>query len=321
MKIRIIISIFILSLFLSAHVSAKETKGVVVTIKPLHSLVSAVIGDTGEAKLLLRGNTSPHDFQLKPSQVRAMQKANVIFYIDDSFETFLHSVFENLPKHIRKFAVAQKAGLTVLAHREGKTWDEHEVHEDKMEEGDGHDSHAHEEKHHDHGHHDMHVWLDLKNARRIIKSITKELSAIYPENRNTYKANARKYIKKINMLDRELKTSLASLQDKPFIVFHDAYQYFERAYALNGVGSITFEPDESPSPNRIREMRAKLQQTGAQCVFREPQFSDRLVNTVIEGSNAKSGILDPLGVGLENGPELYINLLRNLAKNLKKCLE
>ena len=129
------------------------------------------------------------------------------------------------------------------------------------------------------------------------------------------------FIKKIKVLDADLKASLQGLQNQPFIVFHDAYQYFERAYGLRGVGSIIFDPDRSPSPNRIREVRAKLQQTGARCVFREPQFSDRLIKTVTEGSSTKTGILDPLGAKLKDGETLYFNLMRNLADGLKGCLE
>jgi zinc transport system substrate-binding protein len=320
MKIKNVALLFILSLFIPGHGQAAETGDVVVTIKPLHSLVSGVMGDTGSARLLVTGNASPHDFQLKPSQVKAMSHASAIFYIDDSFETFLHGVFETLPKSVRRSAMAKKAGLTVLFHRKGGAWDAHDH--------DGHDEHGHKEEHHHDAHDDhhdkyddMHVWLDPENARKIVKFIVRELSEVYPENRDAYKANAQEYIKKINALDVELKTSLKGLQNKAFVVFHDAYQYFERAYSLSGVGSITFIPGVSPPPSRIREVREKLRQTGAKCVFREPQFSDRLVNTVAEGTNARGGTLDPLGADLAAGEELYFSLMRNLASNLKQCLK
>lgn len=331
MKIESTIFLLVLYLLLPGHVWAAETKGVVVSIKPLHSLVSGVIGDTGKAELLLTGTTSPHDFYLKPSQVKAMQKANLVFYIDDRFETFLHGAFEGLPKHVRRAAVVKKSGLTLLSHREGGAWDahKHEAHEHKAENEHHHDEHkerTHDTNHQDADHQDahndnMHVWLDPENARRIVKLITKELSAIYPENRDIYKDNARSYIKKIDILDADLKSSLEGLKDRPFIVFHDAYQYFEHAYGLSGVGSITFEPDESPSPNRIKEMRNKLQLTNAKCVFREPQFSDRLVTTITEGTSAKSGTLDPLGANLADGETLYFSMMKNLAVSLKQCLK
>ena len=306
---------FICSCLLCCSARAAETEGIVVTIKPLHSLVSAVMGDTGEATLLLTGTASPHAFQLKPSQVQVMQQANIVFYIGGGLEPFLAKAFAGLPSQVRRVAVTQGAELTTLAFREGGAWEAHQHEERGGDAADGHD-HAH----HDHGNYDVHVWLDPENAIKMVKFITRELSRVYPENRNVYKANAREMVATISTLAGELEAVLAPVKDEPFIVFHDAYQYFERVYGLTGVGSITFEPDESPSPNRIREVRAKLQETGAKCVFREPQFSDRLVNTVIEGSNAHSGTLDPLGAGLDDGPGLYPKLLRKLAEDLTECL-
>ncbi len=313
-----------LSLIFPVQATATETKGVVVTIKPLHSLVVGVIGGTGEAKLLLAGNTSPHDFQLKPSQMKIMYKASVIFYIDDNFETFLNRSFKTLPNHVRKIAVTQKADLTVLQYRQGGAWEAHqyEIYEDeeKHSKENEHKEQSHGEHLHSHDHHDMHVWLGPENVKKIIKAVTEELSAIYSENHDIYKANARKLIRRIDALDAELEIILSGVKDKPFVVFHDAYQYFERAYGLNGVGSITFDPNQPPSSNRIKAVREKLRQTEVNCVFHEPQFSDRLVKTVIQGTNAKNSTLDPLGSGLSDGENLYFNLLKNLAKNLEQCL-
>ena len=350
MKSTITTIVVLLCVFFTGRVSADETKGVVVTIKPLHSLVSGVIGKSGEAKLLVTDNTSPHDFQLKPSQVKAMNEATLVLYIDDNFETFLNRALESLPKSVRKAAVGENAGLTLLSFREGGAWDSHghdhgdELHgHEEKEKHNGHAKHGEHEKHakheehekhakhekeehadgkhhHEEGEHDMHVWLDPANARKIVAFITQELSAVYPSNQSVYKANASKLIAKLDELDNELKQTLSGLKEKPFIVFHDAYQYFERAYGLRAVGSITFEPDESPSVNRIKEVRQKLQETKAKCVFREPQFSDRLINTIKDGTDAKIGTLDPLGADLKNDEKLYFSLMRNLAVNLKQCL-
>jgi zinc transport system substrate-binding protein len=167
---------------------------------------------------------------------------------------------------------------------------------------------------------DMHVWLDPENARRIVAFVAKELSIIYPRHAFAYKQNALKMIAKIDILDDKLKAHLADFQDKPFIVFHDAYQYFEYAYGLKSIGSITFEPDESSTPSRIREIRARLQESGAKCILQEPQFSSRLTRVIADGTNAKGGILDPLGTEIARGKELYFTLQQNLADNLSQCL-
>ena len=323
MKKILLFSLLSLALIIPFSASAEQTKGVVTTIKPLHSLVAGIMGETGAPELLVAGNVSPHEFQLKPSQMKVLQEANVVFYIDDSYETFLHDAFETLPAHVRKAAVAQKGGLTVLAHRKGGAWEAHEykAHEHEAEETHEHEEHAHhEEHHHDHGHDDMHVWLDPVNAEKIVKFITKELSAVYPENKVIYKANASLLVERLNALDAKLKQDLAGFGDKPFIVFHDAYQYFETRFGLRAAGSITLNPDVQPGARRIKELRARLQAGGAVCVFAEPQFEPKLVATLIDGTNVRKGTLDPIGVALTPGPGAYEGLLRGLATDLRTCL-
>lgn len=327
MKIKHALSTLLFCLTCTAPSWAVQTTGVVVTIKPLHSLVSGVIGETGEAKLLVDDNASPHDFQLKPSDARALQSAKAIFYIDDSLEIFMQETLASLPASVERYGVMENADLTLFEYREGGAWDTHD-----HDEHHGHDhdhSHEHDHNHDDHGHddhhahsgYDPHVWLDPANAIQIVKYVTQQLSTLYPENRNVYKDNAREVITQLETLDAQLKASLEAIQGKPFIVFHDAYQYFERAYGLRGVGAITFAPEEAGSPKRLSEVRQKLQDTNATCVFREPQFSERLVQTVIEGTDARSATLDPLGANLERGAGLYVTLMQKLESTLVKCLQ
>ena len=279
------------------------TGGVVTTIKPLHSLVAGVTGDITEPTLLVRGLASPHNFQLKPSQVKAIQNAKLVLYLGDDFETFMSSVLRTLPEDVRTSTAFSDAKLSLLPLREGGLWEE--------------DAHDHD---HAHGHFNLHVWLAPQNARRIVMWVTQELSSIDLENRSAYKANARRVIARIDALEKELENILAGVHDEPYIVFHDAYQYLEKAYGLNGIGSITPPSAETPPPSRIREMRAKLIATGAKCVFREPQYSNRLVQAVIEDTETSSGTLDPLGADIADGEDLYFDMMRTLANNLKQCL-
>ena len=286
-----------------------NAKDIIVTIKPLHSLVTGVVGNTAKTHLLVSGNQSPHGFKFKPSQVKLLNNSAVVFYIGDTFETFMEKAFDSIPSNVVKVPVAEKARLKLLPYREGGPWEE-----DKHE---GHD-HGHE-GHHDEGGGDMHVWLDPDNAIKMIKAITRELSKVYPENRDIYKANARSYVQKITALDSELSAALSNSKEFPFIVFHDAYQYFEKHYGLNGVGSITFDPHDFPSPKRLKEIRGKLNEMSAACVFSEPQFSDRLVRTVIKGTSAKTALIDPLGSNIKDGPNLYFELLSEMAGSFKRC--
>jgi zinc transport system substrate-binding protein len=317
---------FVLSTLIAFNAKANSTvitDGIVATIKPIHSLVSAVMAGTGQATLLVANEQSPHGFQLKPSQIRQMHQAKIIFYVDDAYETFLNRSFATLPAKVRKVALARQSGIRVLTTRKGVNWEAHDHEHNHNDDVNG-DSDSDEASHHHHDHHggdDLHVWLAPDNGIKMVKEITRQLSQLYPQNRDIYKANAKNIVAKIEKLDESLQRQLSAIKAKPFIVFHDAYQYFERAYGLRAVGSITFEPTDSPSPQRIKAIRAKLQNTGIKCVFREPQFSDRLVNTIIEGADGvSSGTLDPVGANLANGSGLYIKLLQNLTSGLNQCL-
>ena len=298
--------IFVLSIFLSLNVMASNS-GIVASVKPLHSLVSAVVGDTDEVSLLISGNVSPHNFALKPSHAKMLNNAAVFFHIDaGQLESGIRKTIFSLPSDVRVFKVAKFKNLNLLSLREGANWEE-----------DGHDHHGHD---HGHGSEDVHFWLDPKNGIEIVKGITRELSKMYPENINIYKKNAKEVIKKIKLTDKAVKLKLNPIKEKKFIVFHDAYQYFEKAYGLNAIGSILIDPEQPPSPNRLIKIRSKIKTLNAHCVFKEPQFRAKIINTVIEDTNVKVGTLDPLGADLESGPNMYVDLLENLSNNLVDCL-
>lgn len=270
---------------------------IVATIKPLHSLVQGIVGETEKVTLLVKGNHSAHGFYLKPSHIKLINNAEVIFYIGPSHESFLNNALENLKTRQHVHAASQAEGLTLLEYRGGSVWR----------------THQHQRYH---TQLDPHLWLDPRNAIHIIHWIKKILARHYPENKTTYARNAKQLTQKLTQLDQHIKKQLKDVQQHPFIVFHDAYQYFEHAYHLSANGSITNEPDEAPSAKHLSTMRA-LEKT---CVFKEPQFSDRLVKTVIEGSNAKASELDPLGGQLEEGEGLYFNLLEKMTIQVKNCL-
>jgi zinc transport system substrate-binding protein len=304
----------ILLLILPTCLHANENPKVVVTIKPLHSLVQGVMGDTGDAGLLIRGNASPHGFSLKPSQVGQLQRADIVFYIDEAFENFLKNALDTLPETISKVPLAEAEGVVLLERREGGAWDE-----DQHGHHHGH-SHGHDEHNHAGAADNLHLWLDPTNAVYMTRKIADELSRHYPENQDIYQENAERQIGRIHSLDAELRVSLSALAGLPYIVLHDAYPYFERHYNVLAVGSLTLEPNEPASAKRIKDIRNKMRETGALCIFREPQFDDRLLRTAAEGMQVKLGVLDPVGADLEPGEELYLTLMRNLADNLSKCL-
>ena len=328
-----ILTIFSFIICFSFNLFASETKGVVTTIQPINSLVSAVIGNTGKTISLIPAEISPHEYKLKPSDTKKLQNANIIFFVSDHLESSITKVFENLPKNIKIINLMEDSGIKHLAIRDNEAWERHDHHHghgdhddhDKHEKKhDDHDHDKHAKKHDDHDDHekedDVHIWLSPDNAVKIIKKINKELSLFFPENAKTYDQNANQMIKKINQLKVELKNELSGIKDKPYVVFHDAYQYFETSFGLNAVGSVALEGDIASSPKQISFIKDKIVKLKASCVFQEPQFDSKLVKIVVEGTNAQIGTLDPLGVNIKSGENFYLQLLKNMAKSLKECL-
>jgi len=296
---------------LSAQTYAATASNVVVTIAPLHSLVQGVMGNTGEAKLLVQGQASPHDFQLKPSQITQLRQADFVFYVGENLETFLVRALETLPDGTQKIAMAGQPGVTIHDIREGGNWEGHD-----------HSAHAdHKDGAHDHEElGDAHIWLDPINAIAMVKVITRELSKAHPENRALYKANALSLISNIEKSDQKIKVLLEPVQKVPFVVFHDAYQYFEKHYGLTAVGSIVVDPAEAASAKRLVELRKKVVEVGAACIFREPQFSDKLSIVVAEGTQANLETVDPVGANIPLGPSFYPALLEEIAEDMASCL-
>ena len=325
-------SIIILFVFSSINAFATETTGVISTIQPINSLVSAVIGNTGKTISIIPAEQSPHDFKLKPSDVKVLQNGNIIFYVSNHLESSVTKVFKNLPKNIKLINLMEESGINHLAIRDNAAWERHDHHGDdhydhdkhgkKHDDHDDHDKHG--KKHDDHDDHekedDVHIWLSPDNAIKIVQKVNKVLSLYFPENSKIYNENTTKFIDKIRNLKMELIKELSPIKNKPYIVFHDAYQYFEKTFELNEVGSVALEGDIASSPKQISFIKDKIIKSKASCVFQEPQFDSKLVKIVVEGTNAKTGTLDPLGVNITGNKDFYLQLLTNMAKSLKECL-
>ena len=275
-----------------------------------------------EPVLLVRGGASPHSYTMKPSDAKALSAADLVVWVGPELEGFLEKPLKaNAPKATRLTLMEQK-GMTLLQSREGGSWEAHdhghEAHDHKDHDHKGHDHAADHDD--DHDELNSHIWLDPANARAIVSATADALAARDAANAEAYRTNADRTLQAIDALDAELKATLAPLKDKPFVVFHDAYQYFEARYDLSAVGSITVSPDRRPSAKRLSAIRAKIAGLNAACVFAEPQFEPTLVRTVVEGTKARTGVLDPEGADLPEGEALYPTLLRNLAASLRGCL-
>jgi zinc transport system substrate-binding protein len=296
-------------------VAATADAKVVVTIKPLHALVAGVMAGVGTPDLLVKGSSSAHTYALKPSDASTLNRSDIFFRMSETMEPFTAKLARSLPKRVQLVTLQQSKGLKLLPRRTGSTFED-----------DGHDhgsgkNHGH--KHgHDHGHGvtDGHAWLDPDNAKVMVERIVQVLSAKDKPNASKFRANGDVLKSKLDELSTELTRELAPAGKQPFIVFHDALQYFERRFGLKAVGSISVSPEVPPSAQRLSALRGKVMALAAVCVLAEPQFDTRLVANLTEGTKARTGTIDPEGARIEAGPELYFTLLRNLARDLKACL-
>jgi zinc transport system substrate-binding protein len=316
-------------LTLPAVARASEPPAVIASIKPIHSLAAAVMQGVGTPELLVQGAASPHSYSMRPSDAARLDSAEVVFWIGPALEAFLAKPVASLAADARVLELEEIPGLTLYPPRAGGVWAPHahegEEHAGEEHEGEGEGEHAeeeHEGEDHDHeaGTVDAHLWLDPDNAKAIAAAMAETLAASDPANAAAYRANAADLAARIDALDAELMAELAPVRDRPFIVFHDAYQYFEAHYGLAAAGSITVSPDQPPGAKRLSEIRATIAERGAACVFREPQFEPALIDLVIEGSGARQGELDPEAAALAEGPELYFEMMRGLARSIAGCL-
>ena len=321
--------ILISALFSGLALTTYADINVVASVKPVHSLVSGVMEGSGKPDLIVQGSASPHTYSLKPSQAQQLEDADLVFWMGHELESFLEKPLEAIATSAHVVELIDSSSLKKIKMREGGMFDahahdEHEGHDDHDEhEGhDDHDEHEGHDDHHDHGHgeFDIHVWLDPENAKVLVNEIKLALIEKDPSNASIYEANSKKINFKLDQLIDEVSAKLESEKGKGYVVFHDAYQYFEERFGMSAVGSITVSPEVVPGANRIRELKEKIVDLNATCVFSEPQFEPKLVSTVIEGTQANTGVLDPLGASIKDGPELYFTLIRNMANSLQDCL-
>lgn len=277
---------------------------VVASIGPVHSLAAAVMGDLGQPVQIVRGYGSPHAYQMRPSDAANLRDANLILWIGPALETFLQRPLEGQSATTRVLQLSALPGLHLLANRKPGVL-------------------ITDEEPHTHGEarsFDAHIWLDPDNAKLMGAAIAVELGALDPEHEEVYRRNAQQLEQRINAMGRRIASRLAPVRSTPFVVFHDAFQYFEAYFGLNSVGSVSVSPDRTPSAKRIRALRTAIKELGVRCLIREPRFESALVRVLLEGTGARSGVLDPLGSDVTPGPDAYVEFMDANTDALVKCL-
>ena len=318
-----------------------DTPQVAVDIAPVHSLVARVMEGVAVPDLIIQPGASPHEYSLRPSEAAALQASDLVFWVGPGLTPWLADTIETLAQEASVTALSKLDGTVKLEFRESAMFevhdhDDHSGHDDHADH-DGHDDHADHDGHadhddhdehadhdehdeHDHGAYDPHTWLSPKNAMTWLNAIAGQLSAVDPDNAGAYFANAAAGRAEIEVLMGDVTAILDPLRNGRFIVFHDAYQYFEQDFNFPASGALSISDASDPSPARIAEIRDRIAEQGIDCVLAEPQFNPGLIATVLDGTDAQTGILDPIGSDLEPGSALYPDMIRNLAKALASCM-
>ncbi|WP_457808887.1 zinc ABC transporter substrate-binding protein [Kushneria sp. EE4] len=328
----------LLPLLFAPSLALADVPRVAVDIAPVHSLAAQVMGDLGTPEMVMPPGASPHGYSMRPSEASTLDSADVVFWIGPALTPWLADSIQTLAGGADAVTLLD-AGTTRLNYRDGATFEAHDHgHDDGHAHDDGH-GHSHDDGHshdHDHAHggghsHDddhghshtglnPHAWLDPENARAWLDVMAQTLAEADPEHAETYHHNARDAQQRLDGLIADTEQRLADAHDTRFIVFHDAYQYFEERFNVHAAGAISIGDASSPGPGRIRELQDRVESLNVQCVFSEPQFNPRMIDSIFGDMPINTSIvLDPLGAGIDPGPELYGELITHIAASIEAC--
>ena len=299
---------------------SKEAPKVVASIKPVHSLVAAVMKGVSVPALLVEGHVSPHTYTMKPSDARVLEGADLVVRIGPEMEIFLAKPLRSISAGKTILDLADTNGLTILEFREeGLLESDHHDDHDEIDHDDDHDEDDRDHAH-DHAQFDMHLWLDPENAKLMVGRIAGHLQKINPENADQYQQNASRMLARLDTLIFDIESKLKPVSRAGFLVFHDAYQYFEHRFGLQAAASITLNPQNPAGAATIAEIEQAVAENRIECAFTEPQFSPKLIES-IAGVSIRVGTLDPIGAAIEAGPDHYDTLMRQMAATFRKCLD
>ncbi|WP_340255315.1 zinc ABC transporter substrate-binding protein [Roseobacter sp. HKCC-CH-9208] len=325
MSMRFLLGTGVICAFSAATPSAAvaEVPRVVTDIAPVHSLVAQVMAGVGVPDLLIDQATSPHHFALRPSQARALQEADLVIWIGAGLSPALSGAIADLAGAGKEMALLSVPQTDLLPIREDVRFEAHRYddHDDHGHDDQGHDDHE-DEGHEDHAHDDAidpHAWLDPDNAALWLTAIAEELAAADPDHAQTYLRNAENAARQVEDLADQIEADFAATPPPAFIVFHDAYQYFEDAFDISAQGAISLSDASSPSVARLSEIRRIVAEQGVECLFAEPQFDPDILSAVADAAPVSIAVIDPYGGHILAGVDLYPALLQDLATGISGC--
>lgn len=294
--------------------SLQSAPNVAVSIAPIHSLVAGVMDGVGVPELLIPVAQSPHDYALKPSVVKHIYDADLIIWIGAEYETALNGAIDQASKRNVTRTLGSLHELTTYPVRTGVFWEDEQHNQDHNDKDGGHEHPLSQP------YIDPHVWLSTANSKTMVTLFRDWLTAIDSENAEIYQNNAERLIARINMLQSYLQQQIRTGATSPYIVFHDAYQYFEKEFNLHPLGVITLNPKISPGAKRLQTLRKMIAANDIKCLFKEPQFESKWIPLLIENTNVSLRKLDPLGTDSQSGTELWFELMAKMGQSLSDCL-
>lgn len=319
-----------LPLLVMAYSSSGYAINITVSIPPLAGIVAPLLGDDDQIEIMLKPGASPHGFQLKPSHLKSLKNSDLIIWVGTPVDNWMQKPIANL-KTI-EINLKTLPGIEEYPVRQGGLWEakhKHvvaESHDDVHNEDGHHESHS--DKHEQEPRMDGHLWMSFKNTLLLIESVSKQLQQMQPQNAKVIQARTQAWLLHLQQTNDAIQDQLQAVKNEPFMVLHDAYQYFEKQYQLNGIGSIQLNPSVSPSLKRVAELRDKIEQGGVKCVFKEPQFPEKRVLAVVKGLDVKLGSLDPMGIVSKEYQQKsqrdfmrYDQFMLQLSEHFKACLQ
>ena len=315
-----------LSLFGLASASAATQ--VTVTIPPLASMIAPLLDKDDQLTVLLPDGQSPHGFALRPSHLKAISQADLVVQIGSPVDAWAAKSIARFAK--QSIAMADLPGVEKRPIRQGGLWEkklpkiDQDVSAHPHNEQDDH--HEHKAAHdHDHSafHYDGHLWMSVVNAELMIKAVSAKLQQLNPEQKQQIAQRTRVWLQQIADAKQQTQQRLQAVSDKPFMVLHDAFQYFEHSFGLNGVGSMRLNPEVQPSLKRLLQLRQIIREQQVVCIFKEPQFPDKQVLSLAKGGQLQVGELDPMGSTYKNSNEAYLpysRFIEKLGEQFYQCL-
>ena len=320
--------------------SAVASATIVTSIKPLGFIASAIANEVTDVDVLVPTGASPHDYNLKPSDAQKLKSAEMVVWIGEDVDLFLDKSIDDLDykkvltiKDIAAIEPFLMKGEHHHHHGEGDAHEHsheghhhaHEGHDHKHAHGDHDHKHDHAHEGHEHHHDDdasinWHVWYSPDISKVVAQRIASKLVKQYPEKKALIEKNVAEFDRTLAETSVKIKAQLESVKDKGFYVFHDAYGYFNQAYGLNQTGYFTINPLVAPGAKTLAKIKEEIAEHKVSCLFAEPQFTPKVIESLSKATQVKVGRLDPMGDSVKAEGNPYAAFLRFTADSYSQCL-